>query len=122
MIKYCIINKNTRECVDIQYVDNIEDIIISEDFEIINEKDSEIGELGLFHNSQQWMSLEEWGEYNRATRNALLQFIVDKINPIRWESMNQQEKDTWIAYRQALLDIPQQEDFPRTIIWPVEPS
>lgn len=33
----------------------------------------------------------------------------------------QTTKDLWAPYRQALRDVPQQADFPTTIIWPVEP-
>jgi hypothetical protein len=33
----------------------------------------------------------------------------------------QHTKDLWAPYRQALRDVPQQADFPTTIIWPVEP-
>jgi hypothetical protein len=47
---------------------------------------------------------------------------VDSVNPIRWESLTQQQKDELIAYRQELLDIPQQVGFPVTIIWPDPPQ
>jgi hypothetical protein len=31
------------------------------------------------------------------------------------------DKEAWIAYRQALRDVPQQAGFPSTINWPVKP-
>lgn len=30
-------------------------------------------------------------------------------------------KDVWAPYRQALRDVPQQADFPTTIVWPTKP-
>jgi len=47
---------------------------------------------------------------------------VDSVNPIRWESLTQQQKDDLISYRQALLDIPQQVGFPTSITWPIPPE
>jgi hypothetical protein len=32
------------------------------------------------------------------------------------------DKAAWATYRQALRDIPQQEGFPTTIVWPVKPE
>jgi hypothetical protein len=31
------------------------------------------------------------------------------------------DKAAWAAYRQALRDIPQQEGFPATVVWPTQP-
>lgn len=31
------------------------------------------------------------------------------------------DKIAWAAYRQALRDVPQQEGFPTSVVWPVEP-
>ena len=31
-------------------------------------------------------------------------------------------KEDWATYRQALRDIPQQDGFPTTIVWPVKPE
>jgi hypothetical protein len=33
----------------------------------------------------------------------------------------QATKEKWAAYRQALRDIPQQEGFPATVVWPTQP-
>ena len=54
----------------------------------------------------------------RAERNAMLADTVDRINPLRWESMTDSQKDMWRTYRQALLDIPSQPGFPYSVIWP----
>ena len=58
----------------------------------------------------------------REQRNQLLKEEVDVLNPLRWESMNAQLQDSWRTYRQALLDVPQQQNFPETVVWPVKPQ
>ena len=60
---------------------------------------------------------EELAVDARAKRNKLL-LATD------WSQaadVPQTTKDLWAPYRQALRDVPQQADFPTTIIWPVEP-
>ena len=57
----------------------------------------------------------------RAKRDTLLQTIIDAMNPMRWETLTDVQKDAWRAYRQALLDVPQQEGFPVNVVWPVPP-
>jgi hypothetical protein len=34
----------------------------------------------------------------------------------------QATKDVWIAYRQALRDVPQQAGFPTNVVWPTKPT
>jgi hypothetical protein len=60
----------------------------------------------------------------RARRDYLLQSEVDPIvsNPLRWASMPAEKQGEWVAYRQALLDIPQQDGFPANVDWPVKPE
>lgn len=58
----------------------------------------------------------------RARRDTLLKETVDSVNPMRWEALTDEQKDAWRAYRQALLDVPQQEGFPTNIIWPNIPE
>ena len=36
--------------------------------------------------------------------------------------LSEEEKAAYQTYRQALRDVPQQEDFPETINWPEEPK
>lgn len=56
----------------------------------------------------------------RFQRNILLETEVDPIvsNPLRWQSMSSEEQQRWADYRQALLDVPQQDGFPHEIEWP----
>ena len=59
----------------------------------------------------------------RADRDQRL-LVVDTIagNALRWASLSAEQQAEWVAYRQALLDIPQQAGFPSNITWPQEPS
>ena len=42
-------------------------------------------------------------------------------NPLRWASLDAATQDAWAAYRQALLDVPQQAGFPNDVTWPTKP-
>lgn len=66
-------------------------------------------------------SLEELASEVRVQRNYKLG-VVDSIGPVRWASMSDVEKQEWVIYRLALLDVPQQEGFPVNIVWPIEPN
>lgn len=44
------------------------------------------------------------------------------INAIRWASLTDAQRQAWADYRQALLDVPQQEGFPHNVVWPVKPD
>lgn len=58
----------------------------------------------------------------RQQRSALLEDTVDRINPIRWEAMGSAERKAWVAYRQALLDLPSTFADPREVKFPVPPG
>ena len=67
-------------------------------------------------------SLENTIRTERARRDSLLLEVVDAMNPMRWELLSDDEKQSWRDYRQALLDVPQQPGFPKEIDWPVAPD
>lgn len=51
----------------------------------------------------------------------------DKMSPMRWNVLTEEQKQAWADYRQALLDIPQQEGFPwngdiEAVPWPEKPE
>ena len=56
----------------------------------------------------------------RAIRDAKLSTEVDPLvsNPLRWAGLSAEQQQAWADYRQALLDVPEQEGFPRNVIWP----
>jgi len=60
-------------------------------------------------------------QYIKQQRNTLLSDI-DRVNPIRYASLVQEQQQALIAYRQALLDVPQQAGFPTDIVWPAKPT
>lgn len=49
---------------------------------------------------------------------------VDDIagNALRWAALDTATQGEWATYRQALLDIPQQDSFPHNIAWPHKPE
>lgn len=57
----------------------------------------------------------------RQQRNNLLS-EVDRVNPIRYAGLTTNQQQELIAYRQALLDVPQQASFPTDIVWPAKPT
>ena len=58
----------------------------------------------------------------RQQRDHLLSELdVVVSNPLRYAELSEEEKSQVAAYRQALLDVPQQEGFPNETIWPVNP-
>jgi hypothetical protein len=58
----------------------------------------------------------------RLFRNKLLSETVDKINPIWYATLTDEQCTELTAYRQALLDVPQQTGFPTQIEWPTKPT
>jgi hypothetical protein len=116
MNKICIINKNTNECVDVLY-----DTDWTDTEELISAPQND-GEVGWFWNGNGWKSYEEWCEKQRNRRDKYLAIHIDTINAVRWNTFTQEEKNLWIEYRQSLLNIPQQSEFPRSITWPTKPE
>jgi len=57
----------------------------------------------------------------RQQRNILLSF-VDRVNPIWYNSLTDSQKQEIADYRTALLNVPQQSEFPATIEWPTRPT
>ena len=52
----------------------------------------------------------------------LAQLDIILSNPLRWDAMSDEQKAPWIAYRTALLDVPQQSSFPDSVTWPASPD
>jgi hypothetical protein len=57
----------------------------------------------------------------REHRNALLG-VVDKVNPVWFMTLTDEQRTQAQQYRQALLDVPQQTGFPLSIEWPTKPT
>lgn len=59
----------------------------------------------------------------RAKRDDLLHELDAIVsNPLRWGAFTEAEQQELADYRQALLDVPQQEGFPDDIDWPQKPE
>lgn len=54
----------------------------------------------------------------RAERDRRLVESVDRISGVRFAAMSASERDSKLALRQALLDVPQQPGFPFNVVWP----
>ena len=59
-----------------------------------------------------WELNQELSEFNVKTQRNQLLTAVDRINPVWYSSLTDQQKNDLAAYRQALLDVPQQAGFP----------
>lgn len=47
---------------------------------------------------------------------------VDRVNPIWYASLTELQQQELAAYRQQLLDVPQQSGFPTNVVWPTKPA
>jgi len=62
-------------------------------------------------------------EVVRALRNLKLKELDNLVlNPLRYETFSSEYRGQLALYRQALLDVPQQEGFPTVVVWPVMPT
>ena len=97
-----------------QYVEN--DILV-------DMPEKPIGYYEFDYSSKAWV-FDEQSAISAATqqRDALLRDGPDRISPIWYDSMTEQERQEWADYRQALLDITSQPDYPNVIIWPIKPG
>lgn len=128
---YCVLDSNTRECVDITVLEDISNFTayrsIYPDRELASDH---TGEIGWTWTGSQWQkpdpnagkSLEQIAKEKRLTRDQLLRRTVDSISPVRWNAMSEEEKKIAQDYRQALLDITDDPNWPLNPNWPVVPS
>ena len=56
----------------------------------------------------------------RQLRNQKL-IDIDKVNPVRYSLLTEDQRQELVTYRQALLDVPQQQEFPNLVVWPQKP-
>jgi hypothetical protein len=58
----------------------------------------------------------------RNARNNLLARNIDCISPLWWEALTPEQQTSLRVYRQALLDISNQDGFPWNVTWPERPN
>lgn len=74
------------------------------------------------HASKTWiLDMDLIAMNTRAQRNNLL-LQIDAVSPVRYASLATEQQAELQAYRQQLLDVPQQSGFPVTIAWPTRPT
>jgi hypothetical protein len=125
MVTICIIDVNTNRCINKLSLTDESQWRDHAHFKKSPRNDGEIGWMllpnGEWDKQEIVASHEQLCNFYRDKRNRLLAEYVDKINIFRWELLTEAEKDLWRKYRQDLLDVPQQEEFPNNIVWPSVP-
>ena len=72
--------------------------------------------------NKNWMlDLNLLATKERTCRNQLLSQL-DRVNPVWYATLTAEQQAELAVYRQALLDVPQQADFPANIAWPTKPT
>ncbi len=126
MYKICIIDTNTNKCINKLEIANESDWKDHGHFKKSHRNDGEIGWVllsnGEWDKQEEVPTHEQFCEFYRAKRNKLLRENVDKLNVFRWEQLTEEDRNLWRQYRQNLLDVPQQEEFPNNIVWPIQPN
>jgi hypothetical protein len=62
-------------------------------------------------------------DQQRSRRNQILESLDQVVtNPLRWAELTQSQQQDYARYRQELLDVPQQANFPNDISWPTPPN
>ena len=65
---------------------------------------------------------EYLAEMARNDRDSRLRYLDTILtNPLRWAAYSDEQKTVISKYRQDLLDVPQQPNFPTEITWPTSP-
>jgi len=83
----------------------------------------EFGEITPYQPPSEEQVLAEQTRKMRGERDRrLAQLDTVVSNPLRWAGYTADQQAALAAYRQALLDVPQQEGFPVEIDWPVMPE
>ncbi len=124
MNKICILDINTQRCINI-----LEDTGTWQDHAHFAKSPRNDGEIGwILLSNGEWdtgivpLTLEQQQGKMRGRRDKFLVKVVDAMNPVRWATLSEIQKQSWIDYRQALLDVPQQSGFPDDIVWPQKPE
>lgn len=141
MIQYTVYIKSTGQIVSTGICQKISDIdyLLTEDNLYVEESSKEnqyiengkivdmppkpIGEYQFDYATKQWIFDTEFATMKALSqRNILLADGPDRISPLWWAAMTSEQQTAWSQYRQDLLDITKQPDFPNVIIWPTKPT
>lgn len=97
--------------VDVNYSDRIEGHYDAAEYRIVNGQPEQ----------QLIEPTVDWAQLSRDHRDNLL-LAVDRVNPVRYSTLTTEQQAELVAYRQQLLDVPQQAGFPAEVTWPVKPE
>ena len=102
------------------------DMEISTETWVENECLARVRDGKIFLGKTQDEKQAEWEAAIRAERDRRLR-ACDKMSMLHWNVLTDYQKAVWIAYRQALLDIPEQDGFPwggdeKAAPWPEKPE
>lgn len=79
-----------------------------------------INNVWVLDTQTETLELSELSRFERYTLLAEVDAIAG--NFIRWSALSREQQDAWVAYREVLLDVPQQAGFPHDIEWPTNPT
>lgn len=130
-MRACILNSVTKTVENIVSL-NPEDFVFWPPYrpgvELAPRHDGEIGWQWDF-DAEDWIKpqepapdLEILAKVVRRRRDAQLTKFVDRYNPLRWAELTAEQQAEIAAYRQALLDLPDQPGFPLSVVWPPRPQ
>lgn len=90
----------------------------------LNAVTGEVSERELSAEELAEMRPPQTAEDVRSQRDRILVVEVDPLvsNPLRWGDLTVEKQQEWADYRRALLDIPDQADFPANVTWPIKPE
>jgi len=124
-MKICILDSNTKIVKNVSLTDSLEGINLPEGEELAPRHD---GAIGWKWSGTDWeipqveVSFDERCLRVRRNRDGRLKVHVDKYTAIRWSLLSADQQQKVLDYRQALLDVPQQEGFPDNVTWPEVPN
>lgn len=74
------------------------------------------------YTSKTWqLDLSATAQIIRSMRDTSLE-AVDRVNPVWYASLTQEQQQELATYRQALLNVPAQSGFPTNVSWPIKPT
>lgn len=128
-MRACILNSLTKEIENIIVLDSYENFIpYKEGIELAPRHDGEF-DWTWSKDLDDWVkpikhepTEDELAQTIRNKRQRFFSRYVDTINGPRWEMMPETAKQEFMTYRQALLDITIQPNFPYDIVWPTVPN
>jgi hypothetical protein len=128
-MRVCILNSETKEIENIIILDTLEGFVpYKEGIELAPRHDGEFGWSWDEENndwakpSEPELSYEEKAQFIRDKRQGLFRRYVDIMSGPRWDVMSEEQKQVYMNYRQALLDVTDQETFPESVVWPTKPE